>query len=140
MNKKVSDFLSAISAWGRQKYNIKAILLVGSYARGNENADSDIDIVLIVEDQQEFLESDQWVHRFGDANRVAIEDYGKVTSLRVFYESGMEIEFGIGGLDWVSNPIDSGTRTVIQKGIQIIYEKENYLSSNKEFMRLFDKR
>jgi len=58
-----------------------------------------------------------------------MEDWGKVTSLRVWYEGGEEVEFGITTPEWVPHPIDEGTWKVISDGIRILFDRHDYLAA-----------
>ena len=40
----------------KKKYNVEAIILFGSYAKGTENEDSDIDIAIISSDFKDIIE------------------------------------------------------------------------------------
>ncbi len=42
------SLLAALAAWARTREDIEGVVLVGSYARGAERPDSDIDVVLLV--------------------------------------------------------------------------------------------
>lgn len=62
--------------------------------------------------------------RFGAVKKTAIEQYGAVTSVRVWFMSGLEVEFGITGPEWISRPLDTGTREVLKAGFRDIADKE----------------
>jgi hypothetical protein len=57
-----------------------------------------------------------------------VEDYGKVTSLRLWYRNGPEVEFGLTTPDWAAPPLDEGTRRVITDGMVVLQEKLPLLS------------
>jgi len=57
-----------------------------------------------------------------------VESYGKVTSIRVWYFDNLEVEYGITGEDWISLPLDAGTRQVIQDGMEVVFERDASLS------------
>ena len=52
------------------------------------------------------------------------EYYGACTSIRVWYEDGREVEFGIVEPPWISMPLDNGTYRVLSDGYKIIIHKE----------------
>jgi len=56
-----------------------------------------------------------------------VEDWGLVTSLRVYYEDGLEVEYGVTSSQWVNLPLDAGTRRVIADGMQILVDKRGWL-------------
>jgi formylglycine-generating enzyme required for sulfatase activity/predicted nucleotidyltransferase len=116
-------FLSNIQTWAQRQPRVGAVLLVGSHARGTAGPDSDVDLVLLLDDPQVFLADTGWVHSFGEPVRQQVEQWGKVTSLRVWYADGREVEYGLTGLDWGSDPTDEGDMRVIRDGIRILYQR-----------------
>jgi len=56
------------------------------------------------------------------------EDYGKLTSLRVWYQNGMEVEYGITTSHWAATPLDTETHRVISDGMIVLFELGNFLS------------
>ncbi len=52
-----------------------------------------------------------------------VEDWGLVTSLRVYYQKDLEVEYGMTSSEWVSEPIDEGTFRVIADGMKILFDK-----------------
>ena len=70
-------------------------MLVGSYARGSARDDSDIDLVLLTDEPQMVLEALKWIDHFGVVEKHQTEGYGKLTSIRVWYQNGAEVEYGI---------------------------------------------
>jgi len=60
-----------------------------------------------------------------------IEDYGKLTSVRVWYQNGMEVEYGFATPDWAVPPLDAGTERVIRDGMVVLFEQGNLLSQHE---------
>jgi hypothetical protein len=98
----------------------------GGVGRGRE--DSDIDLVLLVEDPDRYLRHPEWVGQFGDVTDKHVEYYGMVTSLRVIYGDGREVEYGVTNPRWAAEPLDEGTRRVIRDGMRVIFERGTILS------------
>lgn len=118
----IEPFLTRLLQWARQRPDIAVIALVGSHARGQARPDSDIDLLLLVENPQVLLEDTAWVRAMGRPLRQEVEDWGKVTSLRVWYADGREVEYGLTGLDWGSDPADEGDQRVMADGIKVLYQ------------------
>lgn len=116
----ISDRMQAIRKWCAQDERVKALLLVGSYARGEERADSDIDLMIITEDKHNLLNLD-WIEAYGKPQKCVQEEYGACTSIRVFYEDKTEMEYGLVDLTWLSRPLDKGTRKVLENGYMVLY-------------------
>lgn len=105
--------------------------LVGSYARDMAIEASDVDLVIIAEKPQEYLTNTEWTRVFGIVITKKVEEYGKLTSLRVWYESGLEVEYGFTTRDWAKAPLDEGTKQVIDDGMRVLFEKEVLLSPHE---------
>jgi predicted nucleotidyltransferase len=95
----IRDFLNAFVQWASVQEDIQGVALVGSYARGAAQEDSDIDLIILTDQPQIYLADLIWIERFGVVEKHQIEDYGKLTSLRVWYQRGHEVEYGITVLD-----------------------------------------
>lgn len=125
---QVIDFIEDFMRWSRRRRDIRAVALVGSYARMQANSSSDVDLVIIANDPQKYLTQTEWLRDFGIVITQKVEDYGKLTSLRVWYESGLEVEYGFTTRAWVKSPLDKGTKRVIEDGMRVLFEKETLLS------------
>ncbi len=120
----VQKFLNAVAAWAQEQPDIRAVYLVGSYARGTAHPDSDIDLVLLADDPVRYLAYTSWTGRFGAVLWLQVEDYGKVTSLRTGYTNGREVEYGLTTPDWGKDPADEGTQQVIAGGLKALFERK----------------
>ena len=118
-----------ITRWAQAQPDLLALVLVGSYARNAARPDSDIDLVLIVENPARYLDDIAWTGAFGKINQQQLEPYGRVTSIRVWYKAGPEVEFAITGRAWLSLPLDAGTKRVLRDGFKVLYESEAQLFS-----------
>jgi predicted nucleotidyltransferase len=124
---KIEKFLAQVKQWAEQQPDIQGILLVGSYARGTARPDSDIDLVVMTTSPHRYLDSISFADHFGSLSKWQKEDWGTVTSLRVWYRDGLEVEYGFALSDWASQPLDSGTLQVISSGAQIVYDRDGSL-------------
>lgn len=124
---EVDFFLDEISRWVSTQADIQALVLVGSYAKGSARKDSDIDLILITKKPTDYLNTIVWAQQFGIIERTQIESYGLVTSLRVWYSNGLEVEYGITDERWVALPLDAGTQAVLAGGFRVLFERGNFL-------------
>lgn len=120
------NFLDKVKSCAKDNDMINAVVLVGSYAREEQRDDSDIDLVIISTTPKLLLEDEDFINDFGKVTKTQKEDYGRVTSIRVWYEDGMEVEFGITSPLWISKPLDEGTLKVLKDGYRVILDKRNY--------------
>lgn len=118
----VSTFIESFSCWAGRQSDIEAVALVGLHAREDANEDSDVDLVILTTNLEKYFLDESWVSIFGEPEGYQEEDYGKLTSVRVFYASGLEVEFGFVIPDWARAPIDAGTERVVSDGIKVFYD------------------
>jgi len=74
------------------------------------------------------LEDRGWTTRFGVVEAAEVEDWGRVTSLLLRYESGMEVEFGLANLDRATSA-DDGTRRVVSNGLRVLWDPNGFFES-----------
>lgn len=117
-------FLEHLRAWIEPREDVRALVLVGSVARGEARPDSDVDVVMLTTHPARYLESTEWLSEFGAVERVELEHYGKVTSIRAVYGNGLEVEFAIAGADWAAAPVDPGTASVARRGIVVLLDRD----------------
>jgi predicted nucleotidyltransferase len=116
--------------WCTAQPDIMALALVGSYARNCATKTSDVDLVIITNQPDHYLKELNWAQSFGQVGRQQIEDYGKLTSIRVWYKDGIDVEYGITDESWAALPLDEGTREVISGGMRVLFERGNILSQH----------
>lgn len=124
----IDRFLDRVIEWAQSARGVCGLALVGSYARGASRPDSDIDLVVVTLCPADYIRATDWAGRFGTVSQVAIEPYGEVTSVRVHYADGPEVEFGFTGPQWAALPLDPGTREVLLGGVRVLWEREPLLT------------
>lgn len=124
-------FLAQLKQWAAEDPEITALLVVGSYARGTNKADSDLDLVILTSRKADMVKGPSFVARFGDVERQQTEEYGACTSVRAWYRDGREIEFGLVEPSWASVPLDSGTHRVLSDGYLVLTDKEGLFTDLK---------
>lgn len=92
----INKFIEAI----KKKYNITAIILFGSYAKGIENENSDIDIAVISEDFDDIYEcmavlmGMTWdIDARIEPHPITLEDYEKVSNpfVKEIIDTGIKV-------------------------------------------------
>lgn len=126
---RTADFLERLRAWSEPREDVRAMVIVGSVARGDARPDSDIDVVLLVSRPARYLDDVEWISEFGRARRVGLEHYGAVTSVRAVYENDLEVEFVIAAADWASTPLDPGTEAVARGGIVVLMDRDGHATA-----------
>jgi predicted nucleotidyltransferase len=125
----VSAFLAEVNRWASAQPDVLAVALVGSYARDAALEGSDVDLLILTTEMAKYINDRSWVSLFGEVTEVRVEDYGKVTSLRTFYQGGLEVEYGLTTRDWARMPMDAGSRRVVSDGMKILFDPHRILSS-----------
>lgn len=118
-------FIEEVKIWADGNSEIEAVILVGSYAQNRNRPTSDIDLCILSSRKSDLITQTDWLQQFGNIQRKRTEYYGAVTSIRVWYIEGFEVEFGIADLSWISLPLDAGTKRVLSDGFAIITDKKN---------------
>ena len=126
----LDSWIEAVRSWAGNREDVIGVLLVGSYARGVPTPSSDLDFVVLVSDIRPYLSDHEWARAFGMVIRDEHENWGQVQSLRVWYEDGAEVEWGLTTLAWIADPLDPGTRKVLGDGYRIIFDRDGVLSSH----------
>ena len=129
----ISSFLIQAESLGHQNEDIKSIILVGSYARGQARADSDIDLVIITTEPDSYINDTAFIKSFGRVLKQEKEYWGRVTSIRAWYDNGLEVEFGVTTPIWCSKPLDAGTLRTLTDGYKVIFDRAGYFSENLIF-------
>lgn len=122
------ELVKAVALWAENHVDIVSVALVGSHARGNARVDSDVDLVLQCASPARYLGDLIWISEFGVAKDVSVEDYGVVQSVRVFYEDGPEVEYGITSSEWARLPLDEGTLKVLRDGVKVLLDRDGSLN------------
>ncbi len=124
MLRNLAELLEAVVGWAREDPAVRGVALVGSHAREAARPESDVDLVVLARRPEELVRDPAWVARFGEVGSIAEEDWGRVTSLRVFYRDGPEVEFGLTDPGWADAPPDEGTRRVVMDGLRLLYDPD----------------
>lgn len=106
--------------------DVRAVVVVGSYAGGCPTMESDIDIVMAVNHRDDWLLDDSWArHVVGTRlEPVREQDWGPLRERRYRTESGFEIEFGLVTAQWFATPVDPGTAKVLSNGCRIVTDAD----------------
>ena len=129
------ELVKAVTSWAEDQVDIVSVALVGSYARGNARSESDVDFVFQCTRPERYLQDLAWISEFGVAQSAAIEDWGIVQSIRVFYADGPEAEYGITSSEWVTSPLDEGTIKVLRDGVVVLLDRDGCLTLAVEWVR-----
>jgi predicted nucleotidyltransferase len=127
--KELQRLLTTLREWAEEQPDVLAVGLVGSWVHGEAGMDSDVDVVLLTEDQRLYLQGDAWVYELGGIKLVKTRRWGPMTERRFALSSGLEVEIGVASPSWATNePVDAGTRRVVTDGMSIVYDPQELLA------------
>lgn len=124
----LSRLLDAVVDWVRVQPDACGLALVGSHARDTARPESDIDLVILTPRASDYVAATDWAMRFGVVDRIDVEPYGALTSVRVHYAGGPEVEYGFAAPSWADAPLDAGTREVLRDGVRILWDRDGVLA------------
>ena len=125
----LEGFFDKLKEYARKTPHIESIVVVGSYARGTNKENSDLDLVILTSNKPDMAANQDFVQDFGEVYKQQTEYYGACTSIRVWYKDGKEVEFGIVDPTWVSKPLYAGTNKVLSYGYKIVIDKKRYFEN-----------
>jgi uncharacterized protein len=126
---EVSEVLRAASEWAVADEGIRAVGVVGSWARGDAHDGSDVDLVVLAEHPGLLIEDRSWYPRFGDVELVGGGWFGVLAARRLRRSSGLEIDVGIVPLSWAAtDPVDPGTAHIVGDGLSVLSDVDGRLA------------
>jgi GrpB-like predicted nucleotidyltransferase (UPF0157 family) len=127
---EVEAVAQQLAKWASEQADVRALAMIGSWARGEGRLDSDLDILLLTDTPTPFTTSSEWLSAFGSPQVIRREQFGVISERRVRLRSGLDVEFGIGSPQWASTPpIEPGTRRVAQQGLRPLFDPNGILAS-----------
>ncbi len=112
--------------WAVPRPDVRAVGLAGSRARGTARPDSDVDLVVLVDDPRAYL---GWpAEELGDpAVDIRTRWWGPLLERRFRLPSGLVVELGFAPLSWAAVPVDAGTRRVVADGFVVLHDPAGLL-------------
>jgi predicted nucleotidyltransferase len=125
----IEDAVARVVAVAQAAPGTVAVALVGSWARGAGCVESDLDIVVLSEKPERWLDSHDWIEKVAtDAALTSAQDFGALQERRLRLPTGLEIEIGIGRPTWGSTtPMDRGTRRVASDALHALWDPSGLL-------------
>jgi len=125
---EVEWVMQRAAQWARTQPDIRALLLVGSWARDAARPDSDVDLVVLTTTPECYSPDRAWTRELGAVAINRVQQWGAIAERRIVLPSGLEVEVGIGPLSWAQiDPVDAGTRRVITDGCRILHDPDGQL-------------
>jgi hypothetical protein len=125
---EVGALLDLLPAWAQQRQDVRAVCLVGSWARQSPRPESDVDVLFLTEEPSLYTEHEDWIEQLGGVAPATTQVWGVVTERRFRLPGGREVEICVGLPTWASvTPVDEGTRRVATDGLLALYDPDGLL-------------
>ena len=131
---RAEQLLNALKSWSGKTQGVDALALVGSWAAGREHAESDIDVVCIVDNPERFRANSDWMAEIDwpsaglEVGRWTDVDYGQARSRHLSFAGGEEVEMSFVAACWAAvDPVDPGTRRVAADGMRVLHDPKGLL-------------
>jgi hypothetical protein len=128
--------VSAVAAWALTRRDIRAVALVGSWARGNPHRGSDIDLLLLSDRTADYRRRRTWLAEIdfaGAGYRVLSSEnasYGAAWSRHVTLAPATQVELTFARCSWArTDPVDQGTRSIVKDAFRAILDKDGLLAT-----------
>ncbi|MGQ0745116.1 MAG: aminoglycoside 6-adenylyltransferase [Acidimicrobiales bacterium] len=131
--REVEKLARSIAAWAVSRPDVRAVAVVGSWARQVASTDSDLDVVVLTDRAAHYLDVDDWIESAVGEPAIVTRRmaWGPLLSeRRVLLRSGLEVEFGFAPLSWASTrPVDPGTAVVVRDALWPLVDLDGVLDS-----------
>lgn len=122
-----------VTQWAESEEDIVAVGVAGSWARGNQHDDSDMDLIVLTPHKTAYTTTDGWIEAVAGRPVPVVRraEWGGLTERRLRLPSGFEIEVGFAEPSWASiDPVDPGTAQVVtDDGLLPLYDPEDLLGT-----------
>ncbi|MGO4300679.1 nucleotidyltransferase domain-containing protein [Leifsonia sp. RAF41] len=122
--REAARVMDAVARWAESSPDVRAVALVGSYARSAERMASDVDLVVLAGDPDTLADSDWFTVLEPGARLLRSMRWGPVRERRYRLPSGLIVELGVAPLSWAAVPLDRGTRRVLVDGFRLLYDDD----------------
>ncbi|PPK98692.1 nucleotidyltransferase-like protein [Kineococcus xinjiangensis] len=127
--RQVERLLADVVAWARDRGDVEAVALVGSYARGRAGMASDVDLTVLTPAFAELAADGEWFERLRPGSRlIRSAAWGPLLERRYRLRSGLQVEVGLVSSSWAQLPLDPGTRRVLGDGHRVLHDPRGLLA------------
>ena len=127
MRNRYNTITDKFVQWGQSSDKLYAALIVGSQSREDHQADeySDLDIIMIVDDPDYFVSSDEWLNQIGMFYVSFIEN--TITGekeRRILFDGALDVDFVIFPKDAINAfAADREATAILERGYRILTDK-----------------
>ena len=128
----MEQIIERAAAWGRPRPDIRAAFILGSRARVEHPADewSDLDLVIVANNPQQYLASAEWLEAIGTARLTFLEPtaVGGLVERRALFEGGHDVDFTFIPTELIQQMRDQAIpiefALVFRHGVRILFDKD----------------
>jgi hypothetical protein len=128
------QIVATFCRWVNAQVPLRALAIVGSWARGDARPDSDLDVLVLTNDMT-WATSAEWLRdpKLGLTEQTITsaqrEVHGIARSWRLLLGAS-EVDLTFADISWAnSSPIDCGTWRVLSGGIKVLVDKDGLLKA-----------
>jgi len=132
--KQAGALVETLRCWVQERDDLRALALVGSWARDSAKPSSDLDLVIVANDPEAYRFPSTWLCSIAfaetafEVDRYEICAYGNVWSCHIYSKSEAEVELTFAAPVWAKiDPMDPGTRVVVADAFRAIVDKDGVL-------------
>jgi hypothetical protein len=120
----VAEVAARVVRWALDRPAVRGVALAGSWARGQPRAGSDVDLVVLTDDEP----LDVADALPADAVDLGSRRWGPLHERRFRLTSGLEVDLGLAPLSWAAVPVDHGTARVVAGGLRVLWDPDGLLT------------
>jgi aminoglycoside 6-adenylyltransferase len=133
MTAAMHALIERLTAWAHATEDIRAAIIVGSYARYDRPADqwSDLDVLLITPHPDPYLHNPDWLNTFGIVWVTHLESIatGGATERRVLFEGALDVDFTVISPDTFRHLSQRPENIdIIRRGVRILVDKDRLMA------------
>jgi aminoglycoside 6-adenylyltransferase len=125
---RYDELIGKLVSWAKISDDIKAIFIIGSYARTDHPADeySDLDLVIVTDNPDYFIMSTQWLKNIGAYWVTFIERTatGEGKERRVLFDNALDVDFVIiSQKEFEQIDADNEAQETLKRGFRVLIDK-----------------
>ena len=123
---RYDGILRRLAQWGGSHEALYGAVIIGSQAREDHPADeySDLDMILVVDEPDGFLWSDDWLQELGEPRISFVEDsLGGSKERRVLFEGALDVDFVIFSREDFCRAAKELGAGILERGCRVLVDK-----------------
>ncbi len=137
------DMIDRFLTWAKRRPDVRAGVILGSWARNDMPADnmSDLDLLVIVSDPSVFLSETSWLLTFGEPRLTFVEPTatGNFKERRVAFKDEKDIDFSLVPVQaiqqMVGQQIPAEIADVFRRGFKVLVDKDRLAERHTDSAR-----